>query len=283
MSLLNFFNNTPKKESSILSSKNNYNNDFEELHNLVFEKTGLTLEILFCDKKHSSGRVKTSSIEIRVSNNLPKKVQKEHIENLIKKILMKIEKKPDILKRENHLDEFKKAISQGYFYLGERIITLKINSTKTMIKCEEFNDSHCILSLPKLDYNSLNNTTLKGIERKCGKLLCELFQKDIEDKVNKLNVDSLNSKLGNISFNYVTSKWGHCTGKNDIMLHIALLNAPNWVYEYVILHELAHTIHKNHSSKFWDLCNKLTPHTKASKQYLKLTPPIIWKTKLEEN
>jgi len=45
--------------------------------------------------------------------------------------------------------------------------------------------------------------------------------------------------------------WGSCSNRNNINLNINLLRLPEALRDYVILHELVHTRHKNHSRVFW--------------------------------
>ncbi len=47
------------------------------------------------------------------------------------------------------------------------------------------------------------------------------------------------------------TRWGSCSSKNNINLNLHLMRLPQHLSDYVILHELTHTIHKNHSKKFW--------------------------------
>lgn len=52
------------------------------------------------------------------------------------------------------------------------------------------------------------------------------------------------------------SRWGSCSSGNNISLNIHLLNLPAHLRDYVILHELVHTEHKNHSKHFWARLDK---------------------------
>jgi hypothetical protein len=47
------------------------------------------------------------------------------------------------------------------------------------------------------------------------------------------------------------------------------MRIPNHLIDYVIIHELVHTIHKNHGAKFWDLLNSITGNAKALDKELK--------------
>lgn len=54
------------------------------------------------------------------------------------------------------------------------------------------------------------------------------------------------------------SKWGSCSGKNDLSLNLYLLRLPDHLVRYVVTHELCHTVHKDHSARFHALLDKTT-------------------------
>ncbi|MCX7653366.1 MAG: M48 family metallopeptidase [Fervidobacterium sp.] len=65
------------------------------------------------------------------------------------------------------------------------------------------------------------------------------------------------------------SRWGSCSRRGIISLNWRLIMAPTNVIDYVIVHELAHTIQMNHSENFWRIVEFYKPDWKESKMWLK--------------
>lgn len=65
------------------------------------------------------------------------------------------------------------------------------------------------------------------------------------------------------------SRWGSCGPKNDINLNWLLLLAPPAALEYVVIHELCHIKHKNHSQAFWQLVAEYLPDFRQRRLWLK--------------
>lgn len=72
-----------------------------------------------------------------------------------------------------------------------------------------------------------------------------------------------------VSVRSYTRRWGSCSAKGTVTFNLLLMMAPKWVIDYVIVHELAHLVHLNHSARFWALVERYYPEHKAAKQYLK--------------
>lgn len=65
------------------------------------------------------------------------------------------------------------------------------------------------------------------------------------------------------------TRWGSCGPKNDINLNWLLMLAPPIVLEYVVVHELCHIKHKNHSKEFWLLVKDHMPDYLTHRHWLK--------------
>lgn len=65
------------------------------------------------------------------------------------------------------------------------------------------------------------------------------------------------------------SRWGSCGPRNDINLNWLLALAPPTVLEYVVVHELCHIRHRDHSIHFWDLVGCHLPGWMQERQWLK--------------
>lgn len=63
----------------------------------------------------------------------------------------------------------------------------------------------------------------------------------------------------NMYVKHVKSRWGSCSHTNNINLNVHLMRLPDRLIDYVLLHELAHTVEKNHGPGFWHLLEKICP------------------------
>lgn len=67
----------------------------------------------------------------------------------------------------------------------------------------------------------------------------------------------------------LTSRWGSCSNQKTITLSYFLMQLPWELIDYVILHELVHTQHLNHSPAFWSALDKITPNAKLKQKAIR--------------
>ena len=100
----------------------------------------------------------------------------------------------------------------------------------------------------------------------------KFYRAEIE-KILPQKVDEYSKKMNlfptSISYRKNKRTWGSCNYKNGLNFNILLMKFPIEVMEYVIIHELSHIKHKNHSKDFWNLVAFYCPNYKEVEKSFK--------------
>ena len=202
----------------------------------------------------------TITPDMKVLVKAPENTSLEKVKAVVRK------KAPWILKQQHFFLGFhpktlpKKYVSgESHFYLGRQYKLKTIKANKDDI---HFNGRQIIVyTKPKSTPKTVLNRWLR--ERAKSK-----FADIAEPLIHKFKKYKVEPK--NIYLQEMQTRWGSCTPKGKVILNPELIKAPKACIEYVIVHELCHLVHKNHSKKFFDLQKKIMPDWEK------------WKTKLED-
>ena len=93
--------------------------------------------------------------------------------------------------------------------------------------------------------------------------------KRILTKVTEQKALEMGVTYQKVSISSAKTRWGVCSADNKIRYTFRLLYAPKEIIEYVVVHELAHIRHKNHSAFFWAEVERYIPDWKARRKWLK--------------
>ncbi|MHC1719216.1 MAG: M48 family metallopeptidase [Clostridiaceae bacterium] len=77
-------------------------------------------------------------------------------------------------------------------------------------------------------------------------------------------------KPNKVSIRSQKTIWGSCTRDNNLSINLKLSLAPLDVIDYIVVHELCHITHKNHSREFWLAVESAMPDYRKKKDWLKL-------------
>lgn len=83
-------------------------------------------------------------------------------------------------------------------------------------------------------------------------------------------------KYNSIKITSAKTRWGSCTSKKNLNFSYRLILTTPKVIDYVIVHELAHLKHMNHSKRFWSEVESMMPDYKESEKWLKKHWSLIW-------
>jgi predicted metal-dependent hydrolase len=78
-------------------------------------------------------------------------------------------------------------------------------------------------------------------------------------------------ELGAVTIRNQRSRWGSCARNGNIALNFRLVQMPEDVRDYVLLHELMHIRQQNHSRRFWRLVEEACPDFRSAERWLRTT------------
>jgi predicted metal-dependent hydrolase len=112
----------------------------------------------------------------------------------------------------------------------------------------------------------------KGNLRKAPELLDAWYKRKAKEKIIpkvKRFARQLGVEYNDIFISDLQYRWGSCTLKGNLNFNWRLIKTPQFVIDYVVIHELAHLIELNHSERFWNIVSVQMPNYKEAKEWLK--------------
>ena len=124
-----------------------------------------------------------------------------------------------------------------------------------------------IVNKVELDENKIYTPSEKELDKYIKKNTLELFKERLDYNYNLFLENIPYPKL---KIRTMKTRWGVCNKRdNSVTLNSKLIEYNIEALDYVIIHELSHFVHFNHSKEFWMLVSKYNPNYKQIKKYLK--------------
>jgi predicted metal-dependent hydrolase len=232
---------------------------FEGLGNIFFKKSKRARRLTI--------RIKTAS---EISVTIPSFISYRQAESFVR------EKAPWIRQTRENLIE--KAGELTVFHELSEFSTLnhelKIERIEGEKVIRKIGNGKILVSVP-----FTQEIASRVVQEKIRSAILEAWRKEakaiLPDRVNAL-ADKYGFQFKSLSIKNMKTRWGSCTGKNGINLNLHLVRLPEQLCDYIILHELVHTVHKNHGKYFWESLDKLCGDAKGKAKQLKSFRLDIW-------
>ena len=166
---------------------------------------------------------------------------------------------------KTNLSKMQKAEEKFTVFTGDT--EFKTRSHKLNIKLTDVDHPKAIVRGNKINvlvpkqYSISDKNVQKEIRRGIERAWRKEAKNYLPDRVMQL-ADKHNFKINRVSIQNAKTRWGSCSHNNNINLSLHLMRLPDYLIDYVILHELVHTKIKNHSSEFWQLLNIVSGNAK---------------------
>lgn len=232
-------------------------NPLPQLSSVLIEQQKISF--MFRQNKRIKGPRLVVSPEEGLVYETPKTPLKYNAKTLIKKNQSWVLKTLQQQKKKSQAAQHLKKLSQSVFVFGkEKKVSIKMQRNHNWIleTTDQIRFGFTEDKIRKLDVENQLQNWLNARAKIYLPLRLKLInQNQFDYKIVKVK----NSK----------TQWGSCTHDKTINLNWRLILAPQDISDYVIFHELTHTVHMNHSPKFWKLLEKVYPQTKKAEDWLK--------------
>lgn len=170
---------------------------------------------------------------------------------------------------EKHLSEYaeiRKKYPPKQYLEGERFLfkgqVLRLHLADSLVgkAFVEAMGQHLVVRIPRGQTADVKGLVRRFYEREGKKALTETLEKRAQE---------MELWPKKIRFKSLRSQWGNCSARGTITLNWRLAVFPERLWDYVVVHELAHLRHPNHSDEFWALVEKYCGNYKTCRRYLR--------------
>jgi hypothetical protein len=224
------------------------------LDDFELEVNGQTVPVKIQEERRFNNRITVNSngVLIRLAANQTIDEKKKNIDTFLKWAKGKLDKNPQLLE---YLPQ-RKYVNGEMLNVGKYTFRINIFYHDTAKSTAKLFNDQIVISLARGLSKEAEDSTNSYLVARC---LSKFFTPLVAERIHELNRKYFGKTINTVKLKYNTSNWGSCSTQGNINISVRLMFAPEDVIDYVLIHELAHLVHADHSPRFWKLVEKVDP------------------------
>ena len=234
----------------------------KEIREVLIKDTLYKVNIVYEKRKNSRVSITKTGINIRIIIFISKTEKEKQVQKFLAWA------KKTIVEKDISFTKFQKQFKNGdELVLYDKTVELIISEIEGKRVSGKINAEFMDIKIPKIENSKEKD---KCISKIIARLLAKNYKEKLSKKLHNFNNTHQFGTLNNIRLKNNSTNWGSCSSKNNINISVRLLLAPEWVVDYVLIHELSHLKHRNHSANFWNEVYLAYPNYQEAEKWLKL-------------
>ncbi len=155
----------------------------------------------------------------------------------------------------------------------KRIIREYVNGQSFLYLGRNYRLNFVDEDIPKLIFRNGKLLLSKHLKDKAKELFIDFYKEKLNEKLQPI-LERYKNQLGvipnEIKVMELQNRWASCSSKGNVNFHWKCGMAPIDVLNYIVVHELVHLIHTNHTTAFWNEVDKVMPNYQKHIEWLKV-------------
>ncbi|TVR79020.1 MAG: M48 family peptidase [Chitinophagaceae bacterium] len=212
-------------------------------------------------EKRSNSRVSLckTGVIIRLPKGMNKHEKNFYISKYTDWANQKLQEIPDFFERKKELYKDYSKINELKLFGQTYSINFLVVENREKISIKN-NEIHILAHIQR---------SKKEISETLARALAKFFNSYMVDKVDVINRQHFQVEVKKVRFRNNKRVWGSCSSRGNLSFSTRLLLCPEKIVDYLIVHELAHFIHRDHSSAYWKCVESVMPDYRESEAWLK--------------
>jgi len=225
---------------------------------VIYENQIIDFGIEYRNRRTMAIQIKPPDMVIVLS---PPGIPEGIIRNRVKSKGSWIVKKLSELRDLDPEDNKKDFIDGEYFsFLGNNYGIKIIKSVKKIPKVFFQDNRFCIETSDPSNQYRMRKIMEKWYREKSDRI--------INDRVG-LYIEKIGKRPRDVKIKEQKRRWGSCTAKGKLYFNWRISMAPPGIIDYIVVHEMSHLVHQNHSIRFWQKVGSILPDYKVRRKWLK--------------